>query len=268
VRHWHRCQRWWRRNEECPFGLMEEHEQDEDDLDKPEFLRLAIPEERKGVDEGDVRDAVAAEARQVPLPFPFPIPEPERAPQLPGMPPFRAPLPFPSDPARPLPGQPPLPDPDQLPLIPAAIQHVGEGAQNLVGGALGMVPNRFRATEAQMMELFGAFQVRRGDPPLRGRFARVAVAEEGAARVVQSARQERERISKKRLAMAAAATVAGAGVAFGVHKASTGGFGFLQVNMAAEMERLTSAIGSRRERDEEHQVGQFAAGKGGSEGGV
>lgn len=121
-----------------------------------------------------------------------------------------------------------------------------------------MVPQIWRPTNAQMLALFGAFKARRGDPPLQRRFARIAVAEEGSAALV--ARETR--LNKKRLAMAAAATVAGAGLGFGVHKASTGGFGFLQTNMAAEIERLTSAVGSRKVDDSE-------SGKslGGSEGG-
>ncbi len=262
MRHWHRCKRWWGEGLDCPFGGMEGHEVDEDEPpdDLPDRIDLLLAAE-KGA-EADVLQSRQVEPGQMPLPFPFPIPQPERVPQLPGMPPFRPPRPAPADPPRPLPGQPALPDPEQLPLVPAAVQHVGEGGLNLVGGALGMVPQDWRATNAQVSALYGAFASRTDDPPLQGRYSRIAVAEEGAARIAG----KQNRVNKRRLALAAAAAVAGAGLGFGVHRASTGGFGGLQVNMAAEMERLTSAVGVRKLEDK--GVGQFPAGKGGSEGGV
>ncbi len=255
MRHWHRCARWWKRGEPCPFVRMEEHEPDEGEPpDEPGGdPRLFAPaREQQEATEGEeaLPDPVGAIPFQVPLPFPFPIPEPVGVPQLPGMPAFRPPRPSDvPEPVRPLPGQPALPDPGRPPLVPVGVQTTGEGALNLVGGALHMVPSRFRATGPQMAELFGAFKARVDDPPLRGRFGRIAVAEEGAARIVESARRQRARVSKKRLAAGAAAAVAGAGVAFGVHRSSTGGFGGLRVNMAAELARLTSAVGSRREQE-------------------
>ncbi len=252
---------------------MPEHERDEGEpADNPvDFPRLLIAMERAREETGvkeRAADAIGSPTPgQVPLPFPFPIPEP-RVPQLPGMPPFREPLPFPADLPELLPGQFPLPDPAQPPLVPAAVQPVAEGAKNLVGGALGMVPKGFQATDAQMMELFGAFAARRGDPqPLDAQSIRIAVAEEGAARIVQKARRERGRFSKERAAAAAAAGVAGLGLGFAVHQVSKGGFGAFKSNFAAELELLTGQAG-RRKLEEGDQVGQFPPGTGGSEGGV
>ncbi len=244
MRHWHRCQRWWGRREACPFERMKEHQPDEgeppDDLvDAPRLF--AIPEKREAQASADpgVEEPLGAFGGQLPLPFPFPIPEPQDVPQLPGFPAFR---PWPQDPLpgpATLPGQPALPDPG-APRFP---QPVAEGAANLVRGAQQMVPQGWRPTQAQLVELFGAFKARGDDPVVDERAASYAVAEQAVANVVRN-----ERVTKKRLAAPAAATAAGIGAAAVVHK---GGFGGLQGNMSAEIARLTQRVGARKLREDE-----------------
>jgi len=268
----------------CPFGEMEDHE-DEDDNDDdeeqdredqdPNVPKIPLPARRRPPPRGGGfprgLELPGTVPFQLGLPFPIPGP-PEGTPQLPGFPPYRVPPPAPTPdvvPEKPLPGQPAFPGfPGQPALQPSA-----ESAQNLVARARAMVSDRWRPTERQTQQLFGATRLRKQGPPTAQQ-GRLAVAEMGAAQQVhvdsavrrarrqfaedqaEAAQAERERqaarkekggrVTKKKLAVGAAAVVAGAGVAFQIGRGRTGGFGGMQVNMASRMRALTAPVGARK----------------------
>lgn len=279
MKHWHRCERWWRLGLDCPFKERKEHEEDEEDErqddDDGGLPKIPVPgrtparPKAKGFPRAlDIPGTVPFQ-----LGFPFPIPPPpEGTPMLPGFPPLPLPLPAPPPAPRPLPGQPALPDP-AAPKMPIP-QGTEESANNLVRQARGMVPSRWRPNNAQLSQLFGAFRAR-GEGPPTDQQARLAVAEYGAAQEVyastskrrrlrewqreqtelaeaerqrQAARREKEGSGRaKKIAVGAAAVVAGAGAAFKVHRSGgRGGFGGLSVNMAARMRKLTAPVGARK----------------------
>ncbi len=295
MNHWHQCRRWWERNLDCPFRGMEDHEDDVETGDPPDDAptNLLLPAKEREVEDpleipeplGDPLPIPALEP-QLPLPFPFPIPPPAGVPQLPGFPPWIPPDPVPARAPGPLPRQAPLPSRDRPGLIP---QPVAEGAGNLLGHALGLVPNSFRATSEGVLDLFGVIPNQAGAPPNQQQ-QRIAVAEAGAAAIVaeetskarrfrewqrqqaeeaeatrerDTARKERARKEKDRgrrvtgrKVAAAVGTLAGAGGAayltnrFRKPPQFRGGFGGLQVNMAARMRALTAIAGARSQHPE------------------
>ncbi len=80
-----------------------------------------------------------------------------------------------------------------------------------------------------------------------------------AERQRQEARKERGgRVTGKKLAAGVASLVAGAGLAYTVHRSrGMGGFGGLQVNMAARMRALTATPGARHAAAPEDDQGLF-----------
>ncbi len=105
MRDWHRCRRWWAVRQECPFRVVEEHEDDED-VGAPE---LETPDEKPTVPVAPPVAPFLPVARRVDEVSVEVGGEAEEAEGSKGLPQLPSPLPTP--PPLPPPGRPPVPRP-------------------------------------------------------------------------------------------------------------------------------------------------------------